>query len=37
MEFKALPDDTEPGAWKAQMAALRRMGMEGRARIDIQP
>jgi len=36
MEFKALPDDTDPEAWKAQMATLRRMGLEGRARMTFE-
>ena len=36
MEFKALPEDTDLEAWKAHMDALRRMGIEGRARMTFE-
>jgi len=36
MNLKALPEDTDPGAWKAHLAALRRMGLEGRARMTFE-
>ncbi|MEI8255211.1 MAG: hypothetical protein WCJ30_06005 [Deltaproteobacteria bacterium] len=31
-----LPTDTEPGALRAQLEALRRLGAEGRLRLGVQ-